>query len=1053
MRHASIAVDHYVDDRDISVLALQETLHVPPSNIFKNLVTYGVPYDRGVTLSIHSGLRPQQIESLEISGVAAVFVVVTVANRPVMFASAYSSPTGDLSALLNSIQSAWDYCRINGVSQLFVMGDFNARGMSWGDRLYLDWKDWTNYLDSLLGGMTVAHQADPVAVHNFLLESIEETCNLLIPKKTVCRHSKPYWTEELTDLSMRLRAAQNQYRYRRTHANKETLEEAKLLFKDELIRGRNSWIHKRLEGLNVADTRIFWKRYRSTFLPPEENYIGCLQENGRLLHGELEKEDLLFDTFFGGKHLRGSNFDEDHYRAIKNEVEGFLLEEVDEEDELSREVSVDEVGAAISAQKCGSKTVDGDGIHPQFIKHLGHGAKAFLAEFFTLCLKSSTWPWKSAIVTFIKKQGKKTYLNPGSFRPISITSYIGKVLERIIDRRMRELCDMEDILDDEQEGFLPVRSTTRYLYRLLSTLHENRRRKATAFILLLDFEKAFDSVPTDCLIYKLHGFGVKGHLLRLLHCMLSSRLVKLKINGKIGRARACTLVGLPQGGVLSPLLFILYIADLLTTRNLPNGARGCSETFKFADDGTVVVTGTQVECESAMLSILEYLEEWCNKWRLIVNCDRNKTEILVVFPKRWDPAPLPIMTLGSKTINYTDSSKVLGVYLDSELSFKKHSTFILQKCWYSWGILSGSTSRTAGLNSSALSILFKTVVLTKLLYASPLWLKERLADVKNLMTKAKLKILGSQFYISGVLSDLLTTIPPLSITLEVLTTKFILKGLTARDTMTAKLFQIETEPRHVFYNQIAAVKKYLEWAETQADINSGRQLTEGRSFRRRCELLTYDPDKLHYSKEDMDLYLWHLWDSFVRASIGDLVKGNYGEGSLDDFKEMVDTGALSACPLVTRSMDRETSTRLLDFTHGHNLRFQNFAFSVENRSQVIEEPFCLECGVELDSTFHKLFQCTSAGAVSALRGQCQPLSDCTANFHIPLSFSRDRNLKQKFRNLVNEISANLEFGEELANAAKVRFKRLDLRFLEIGVLRVIFTKRDPEFPGISGQVA
>ena len=306
-------------------------------------------------------------------------------------------------------------------------------------------------------------------------------------------------------------------------------------------------------------------------------------------------------------------------------------------------------------------------------------------------------------------------------------------------------------------------------------------------------------------------------------------------------------------------------------------------------------------------------------------------------------------------------------------------------------------------------------MLTKLLYASPLWLKQRLADFKNFISKVKLKILGSQFYISGVLSDLLTCIPPLSITLEVLTTKFILKGLTASDTMTAKLFQIESEPRHVFYSQIAEVKKYLEWAETKEEENSGRQITEGRSFRRGCELLTFDPDKLHYSKEDMDLYLCHLWDSSVLASIGDILKGNFEENSLDDFKEMVDTGALSVCPLVTRSMDRETSTRLLDFTHGHNLRFQNFAFAVENRSQRIEEPICLECGVELDSTFHKLFQCTSAGAVSALRGQCQPLSDCTANFHIPLIFSRDRNLKQKFRNLVNEVSASLLFGEEFLN--------------------------------------
>ena len=127
----------------------------------------------------------------------------------------------------------------------------------------------------------------------------------------------------------------------------------------------------------------------------------------------------------------------------------------------------------------------------------------------------------------------------------------------------------------------------------------------------------------------------------------------------------------------------------------------------------------------------------------------------------------------------------------------------------------------------------------------------------------------------------------------------------------------------------------------------------------------------------------------------------------------MDTGALAAFPLVTRSMNRETSTRILDFIHGHNLRFQNFAFSVQGRGQATEEPYCLECGEQLDSPYHKLFECTAAGTVTALRDQCLPLSVCNANFHIPLIFTRNRNLKHKFRLLVSEVYDNLAFGDDL----------------------------------------
>ena len=136
------------------------------------------------------------------------------------------------------------------------------------------------------------------------------------------------------------------------------------------------------------------------------------------------------------------------------------------------------------------------------------------------------------------------------------------MFERVLDRRIRAHCYEKNILEDEQEGFLPIRNTTRYLYRLLATLHENRRRKATAFLLLLDFEKAFDSVPIPCLIHKLYKAGIKGNILRLVNGFLSSRKVKLKINGKIGSPRNCTLIGLPQGAVISPVLFIIYVSDL-----------------------------------------------------------------------------------------------------------------------------------------------------------------------------------------------------------------------------------------------------------------------------------------------------------------------------------------------------------------------------------------------------------------------------------------------------------------------------------------------------------
>ena len=128
----------------------------------------------------------------------------------------------------------------------------------------------------------------------------------------------------------------------------------------------------------------------------------------------------------------------------------------------------------------------------------------------------------------------------------------------------------------------------------------------------------------------------------------------------------------------------------------------------------------------------------------------------------------------------------------------------------------------------------------------------------------------------------------------------------------------------------------------------------------------------------------------------------------------IDTEALAVCPLLNRAMDREQSSTLMDFIHGPNLRFQDFVFRIQgSRVVVAEEPYCLECGEELDSVYHKLFACASVGAVSVLRDGCRAISAFTDNFHIPLLFSRDNNLKRKFRTLVKEVNDSCIFGPEL----------------------------------------
>ena len=310
----------------------------------------------------------------------------------------------------------------------------------------------------------------------------------------------------------------------------------------------------------------------------DEMFIGNLicPDTEKLVSSDQEKEELLFSTFFSGKHLNKAQFNNNHYSKILDDVKyleenNFFipdhtqvsLEDSLEEDKLNEEITAEEIIASIKKQKCVKKSKDAMNIHPRMLKNLPRLAIKLLCVIYNMVLSSGNWEWKESYITFIKKADKASYTCPGAYRPLAISPYIGKILERILEKRIRDFCCLNNTIDEAQEGFLPEKNTTRYLYKMMSCLHEVKRKRMTALLLLIDFEKAFDSVSIPCLIAKLSYLGLKGKMLRLLNSLLNDRYIYLRVNTYIGGKRKCLLIGVPQGSVLSPLLFIIFISDLL----------------------------------------------------------------------------------------------------------------------------------------------------------------------------------------------------------------------------------------------------------------------------------------------------------------------------------------------------------------------------------------------------------------------------------------------------------------------------------------------------------
>ena len=180
-------------------------------------------------------------------------------------------------------------------------------------------------------------------------------------------------------------------------------------------------------------------------------------------------------------------------------------------------------------------------------------------------------------------------------------------------------------------------------------------------ILFLDFKKAFDSVYIPLLIIKLRKLNVDGKMLGIINSFLVFRLTSLKVNEYSGPYRRCGLYGLPQGSVLSPFLFILYISDIL--EGLPNDKTANINCYKFADDGSIVAFHEDpVECSALMQDICDHLGLWCHDNLLVLNCDKNKTEAMVLETNCEHSFSPPQLQIDGKKIHFVEHTKVLGIY-------------------------------------------------------------------------------------------------------------------------------------------------------------------------------------------------------------------------------------------------------------------------------------------------------------------------------------------------------------------------------------------------------
>jgi hypothetical protein len=263
-----------------------------------------------------------------------------------------------------------------------------------------------------------------------------------------------------------------------------------------------------------------------------------------------------------------------------------------------------------------------------------------------------------------------------NYRPISLLSTIAKVFERVVFKYLFNYFRDNFMISIWQSGFLLGTSTVTQLIEIYDQFCKAVSNGKDIRVVFLDISKAFDRVWHDGLIHKLKAHGIKGMLLKWLMSYLKDRQQRVVINGATsdwGRIKA----GVPQGSVLGPLLFLIFINDITHV------VRHCKIRL-FADDTCLYIEVDEPEQAAAALNEdLTHIQDWADTW--LINFSPPKTEDLLISNKK--PRPHPPLELGAQPIKKVTSHKHLGVHLTSDLSWTTHVEETAKKANRTLGII------------------------------------------------------------------------------------------------------------------------------------------------------------------------------------------------------------------------------------------------------------------------------------------------------------------------------------------------------------------------------
>ena len=506
----------------------------------------------------------------------------------------------------------------------------------------------------------------------------------------------PWWDKDCEDAVKNRRKAWRKWKKHPSTRNRINYSKLEAISKRTIRTAQsNSWANYCSSLSSTTKTGQTWRFLKAMEGKNTPSYIPLVKD-GVMLTDNKSKADYLAEHYATTVGKPTNMVFDSHPNIFNKHLET-----------LSQPFTIKELEEATRNMKNG-KSPGHDLIVYEFIKNLTDDIKTQLLHLYNLSWESGMYPkqWKIATIIPLLKNNKDP-AEPNSYRHITLLSTLGKLMERLVERRLRWFLESQELIKEELNGFRPRRGTIDCLLLLEHNIRKAQAERKVLLCLFLDLKGAFDSVSHQGVLNQLECLGLSGSPLRWFEDFLKDRTYRVAVGSDFSEERTM-LRGLPQGSILSPILFNLVM------NTIPDISP--STHIIYADDEHAQSLGNTLEsAERHLQDAVPCLEEWLEEWDLTTEI--SKCRIMAFTNKHLEREPL--IVLNGNRIPFTKEHKSLGLYLDGPyLTWMKHIEYLRTSTASKLDVMKRVCGKKWGASRDMMMSYYNKAILSKIEYGS-----------------------------------------------------------------------------------------------------------------------------------------------------------------------------------------------------------------------------------------------------------------------------------------------------------------------------------------------